>query len=167
MNQYENDSLAQLGEALLREFEVAEKPPVPGEFNRAWRHKLRREKKRPVLRVLGWTARAAVVAFALVGVLAVAAMSIESLRTPLLRFATVHFAPEEVWPEEPEEPQEYRLVSYMDKDNVALSVYFDGKDSYQLLLANEAGQRRYHFRSPELDEDFFQDLKEQLVAAGD
>lgn len=160
-NEYEN--LARLGEELLKEFEAAEKAPVPAEFDRAWRHALRREKRRPVAQLLRWTAAAAVLAFALVGMLTVAALSVESLRTPLLRFAASYLASgEEVRLEEPEEYREYHQISYLGTDSVALEVRTDGNDNYQLLWANEQGLRLYNFHAPELDEEFFRDLGEQL-----
>lgn len=164
----QHENLAQLGEELLQEFEAAGNVPVRAEFDRQWRRTLGREKKRPVLRVIRWTVRAAVLAFALVGALTVAALSVESLRTPLIQYATLHFAPEEeIRLEEPEEFREYHQISCMDAENMALTVYYDGKDNYQLLWANELGQRLYNLHSPELDEDFFQDLEEQWAAAVD
>lgn len=81
MNQKnQHEYLAQLGEELLKEFETAEETQVSAEFDREWRHNLRREKKHPMMRVIRWTATAAVLAFALVGVLTVATLSIDSLR---------------------------------------------------------------------------------------
>ena len=165
-HQNEHENLARLGEELLKEFEAAEKTPVPAEFDRKWRHALRREKKRPVAQILRWTAAAAVLAFALVGMLTVAALSIESLRTPLARFAASYLAyEEEIRLEEPEEYREYRQVSYLGTDSVALEVRTDGNDNYQLLWSNEQGMRLYNFHAPELDEAFFQDLGEQLGMA--
>ena len=163
----QHENLARLGEELLKEFETAEKTKISTEFDRAWRHNLRREKKRPVLRVIRWTATAAVLAFALVGVLTVAALSIESLRTPLVQYAALHFAPEEIRLEELEEIPEYRKISYLGTENMALEVYTDGNNNYQLLWANELGQRLYNFHAPQLDEEFFQNLGEELGAAMD
>ena len=157
----QHDNLAQLGEELLKEFEAAEKTPVPDGFHSHWRQSLRR-RKRPVLQAIRWTAAAAVMAFALVGVLTVTVLTSERLRTPLLQFAAAHFVPEE-----PEEFPEYRQISSVDGENMALTVYFDGVDSYQLLLGNEMGLRQYNITAPELDEDFFRDLGEQLLEAKD
>ena len=56
-------------------------------------------------------------------------------------------------------------ISYVDTENVVLSVYYDGLENYQLLWADEMGQRTYNFCSPELDEEFFWDLGEQLMSA--
>ena len=167
MNQKnQHDNLARLGEKLLKEFEAAEKIPISTEFDREWRHNLRREKKNPVLRVIRWTATAAVVAFALVGVLTVAALSIDSLRKPLLEYAAQRFEQEEeIRLEEPVQFSEYQRISYMDTENVVLSVYYDGLENYQLLWADEMGQRTYNFCSPELDEEFFWDLGEQIMSA--
>ena len=169
MNQKnQHDNLARLGEELLKEFESAEIAPIPTEFDREWQSALRRKKKQPVLRVIRWTATAAVLAFALVGVLTVAALSIDSLRTPLVQYAALHFAPEEeIRMEEPEEIPEYRKISYLGTENMALEVYTDGNDNYQLLWANELGQRLYNFHAPQLDEEFFQNLGEELGAAVD
>lgn len=165
-NKKQQERLAQLGEELLREFESAEKVPVPAEFDRQWRRTLRG--KKPVLKILRWTAAAAVLAFALIGVLMVTALSVESLRTPLIRFATAYLVPaEEIRMEEPEEIAEFRQISCMDTENAALTVYYDGNDNYQLLWANETGQRLYNLHSPELDEEFFKDLGEKLMPAGD
>lgn len=164
----QNENLARLGEELLKEFETAEKTLISTEFDRKWRHNLRREKKRPVLQVIRWTATAAVLAFALVGVLTVAALSIESLRTPLVRYAALHFAPEEeIRLEEPEEIPKYHKITYLGTENMALEVYTDGNNNYQLLWANELGQRLYNFHAPQLDEEFFQNLGEELGAAVD
>ena len=162
----QHENLAKLGEELLNEFETAEKTQISTEFDREWRHNLRREKKSPVLQVIRWTATAAVLVFALVGALTVATLSIESLRTPLVQYAALHFAPEEeIRMEEPEQFSEYQRISYMDTENVVLSVYYDGLENYQLLWADEMGQRTYNFCSPELDEEFFWDLGEQLMSA--
>ena len=164
----QNENLARLGEKLLKEFETAEKTEISTEFNREWRHILRREKKRPVLQIIRWTATAAVLAFALVGVLTVAALSIESLRTPLVRYAALHFTPEEeIRLEEPEEIPKYHKITYLGTENMALEVYTDGNNNYQLLWANELGQRLYNFHAPQLDEEFFQNLGEELGAAVD
>ena len=164
----QHENLAKLGEELLNEFETAEKTQISAEFDREWRHNLRREKKSPVLQVIRWTATAAVLVFALVGALTVATLSIESLRTPLVQYAALHFAPEEeIRMEEPEEIAEFRQISCMDTENAALTVYYDGNDNYQLLWANETGQRLYNLHSPELDEEFFKDLGEKLMPAGD
>lgn len=163
-NQHEN--LARLGEELLNEFESAEIAPIPTGFDREWQSALRRKKKQPVLRVIRWTATAAVLAFALVGVLTVAALSIDSLRKPLLEYAAQRFEQEEeIRLEEPEQFSEYQRISYVDMENVVLSVYYDGLENYQLLWADEMGQRTYNFCSPELDEEFFWDLGEQFMSA--
>ena len=168
MNQNEqHENLAKLGKELLKEFEAAEKTLISTEFDREWRRNLRREKKAPVLRVLRWTATAAVLAFALVGVLTVATLSIESLRTPLVRYVALHCAPEkEIWLGELEEIPEYSQVSALSTETIALEVYTDGNNNYQLLWANELGQRIYNLHSTELDEEFFWDLGEELMAAG-
>ena len=50
---------------------------------------------------------------------------------------------------------------------MVLEVYTDGNDNYQLLWANELGQRLYNFHAPQLDEEFFQNLGEELGAAVD
>ena len=164
----QHENLAKLGEELLNEFETAEKTQISAEFDREWRHNLHREKKSPVLQVIRWTATAAVLVFALVGALTVATLSIESLRTPLVQYAALHFAPEEeIRMEEPEEIPEYRKISYLGTENMALEVYTDGNDNYQLLWANELGQRLYNFHAPQLDEEFFQNLGEELGAAVD
>ena len=164
----QHENLARLGEELLKEFETAEKTQISTEFDREWRHNLRCEKKNPVFRVIRWTATAAVLAFALVGVLTVATLSIESLRTPLVQYVAQRFAPdEEIRMEEPEEIPEYRKISYLGTENMALEVYTDGNNNYQLLWANELGQRLYNFHAPQLDEEFFQNLGEELGAAVD
>lgn len=164
--QYE--TMAQLGEALLREFEGAQKIPVSAEFDKKWRSNLRRKKTRAALCFVRWTAAAAVLAFALVGMLTVAALSFESLRTPLIRFAAAYFTQDDqIHMEEPEQIPEYSQISYMDSENAALTVYSDGNDNYQLLWTNELGQRLYNIHSTELDEEFFRDLGEQLGAAED
>lgn len=169
MNQNnQHDNLARLGEELLKEFEATEKEPVPAEFDREWRSNLRRQKKQPVLRVICWTAKAAVLAFALVGVLTVATLSIDGLRKPLLEYAAQRFEQEEeIRLEEPEEMPDYHQISYLDTDNIALAVYSDGNDNYQLLWSNEFGQRLYNLHSQELDVEFFQELGEQLKSAGE
>ena len=162
----QHDNLALLGEELLKEFETAEKIPISTEFDREWWHNLRRENKHPVLRGIRWTATAAVLALALVGALTVATLSIESLRTPLLQLATMHLAEEEIRLEEPEESPDYWQISALNTDNMVLEVYTDGNDNYQLLYANELGQRLYDVHAPQLDEEFFQSLQEELLSAG-
>ena len=78
-----------------------------------------------MMRVIRWTATAAVLAFALVGVLTVATLSIDSLRKPLLEYAAQRFVQEEeIRLEEPEQFSEYRQISYMDTENLVLSVYY-------------------------------------------
>ncbi len=164
----QHDGLTRLGEELLKEFEAAEKVQVSPEFDREWRGNLSREKKHPVMQVVRWTATAAVLAFAMVGVLTVAALSIDSLRRPLLEYAALHFVQEEeIRVGEPEGIPEYHQISYLGTDNIALEVYSDGNDNYQLLWSNELGRRLYNFYSPELDEEFFRDLGEQLLPAED
>lgn len=164
----QHEIMAQLGEELLREFETGERIPVSTEFDKKWRRTLRRNKECSALRFVRWTAAAAMLAFALVGMLTVAALSFESLRTPLIRFAAAYFAQDDqIHLEEPEQIPEFCQISYMDVENTALTVYSDGNDNYRLLWANELGQRLYNIHSAELDEEFFRNLGEQLAAAED
>ena len=162
-----NDRLAQLGEELLREFETAQPEAISSDFDRKCREAICREKKNPVIQILRWSARAAVIVLALVGAMSVAVLSIESLRTPVIEFALAHFTPEpEIRLEEPEEePVDFKQISYASTDNMTLSVYYDGEDSYQILWADEWGQRLYNFQAPELDEDFFRNLGAKLDTA--
>ena len=162
-----NDRLAQLGEELLREFETAQPEAISSDFDRKCREAICREKKNPVIQILRWSARAAVIVLALVGAVSVAVLSIDSLRTPFMEFALTHFAPEpEIRLEEPEEePVDFKQISYASTDNMTLSVYYDGEDSYQILWADEWGQRLYNFQAPELDEDFFRNLGAKLDTA--
>ena len=162
-NQHEN--LARLGEELLKVFETAEQVAIPADFDGRWRQTLGR-KKRSALQFVRCSVKAAVLAFALVGVLTVAALSIDSLRTPLLKYAALHFAEEEeIRLEEPEEIPEYHQISYLYTDNIGVAVYSDDNDNYQLLWSNELGQRLYSFHAPEMDEEFFRDLGEQFMSA--
>ena len=154
----QHDRLAQLGEELLREFAAAETVSVPAEFHRKCREMIGR--KKPFRQAVLWTARAAVLAFALLGVMTVAVLSVDTLRTPFIQLAVECFPPEQE-----EEMTEYRQISYIATDNVELGVYYDGEASYQLLWSNEYGQRLYNFQSPGMDEAFFHDLSAQLTAA--
>lgn len=161
-----NDHLAELGKELLEEFEAAQPEKIPAALDRRCRETLSRERKNPVIQVLRWSVRAAVIVLALVGAMSVAVLSIDGLRTPFMEFAIAHFSPEpEVRLEEPEEVAEFKQISYAATDNMTLSVYHDGEESYQILWTDEWGQRLYNFHAPDLDGDFFLNLGSKLSAA--
>ena len=160
----QHDRLAQLGEELLREFEAVQPQPVPVEFDRKCREIIVRERKSPVRQAILWTARAAVLVFALIGLVTVAVLSVDALRTPVMHFAAAYLEPESYLEEEREKTAEYTQISFAKADNTTLSVYYDGEDGYQILCSDEFGQRLYNFLSPSIDEAFFQALGVQLVA---
>lgn len=157
MNRKLDDTpLTQLGEELLREFEE-ETITVPAEFDRKCRNMLQPKKKNTAWQLLRWTARAAVLVFALIGVMSVTVLSVSPLQDQFLKFMVESDAPEEEWPE-------YQQISYTETGNATMSVYYDGKTNYQILWANEYGQRIYNFCSQGADELFFHDLSAQLSA---
>ncbi len=155
-----HDLLAQLGEELLREFEETKKTEVSAEFDRKCRDMLCKKKEKPVCQFVWWTAQAAVAAFALVGVMTVAMLSVGILRNGFFRFAAAQLAQEQE-----ETVTEFEQISYAQADNMAMSVYYDGNENYQILWSNEFGQWVYDFRAQGIDEALFRDLGNQLVAA--
>lgn len=157
----QHDRLSKLGEELLQEFDAVQAPIIPAEFD--WKCRKLIGRRNQTGRLLFWVARAAVLAFALVGMLTVAVLSIRGLRTPLIHLAMAHFAPESHLEEQKESLPKYEQISYTTADNTTLSVYCDGKNSYQILWSNEFGQRRYNFLSTDIDEAFIRELESQLA----
>ncbi len=147
--------LAQLGEELLQEFE-AEKTVIPEEFDQKCRNMLQPKKKNTAWQFVRWTARAAVLMFALIGVMTVTMLTVDPLRDDFVQFAAELETPEEEWPE-------YQQITYAEAGNAAMSVYYDGKESYQVLWANAYGQRLYQFCSQGEEESFFHELSAKLM----
>ena len=145
------ENLTRLGEELLREFEETEKTAVSGEFDRKCRKLLQPEKKPIAGQVMRWAARAAVLVFALIGVMTVAMLSVGPLRNHVLRIAAESYVPEETW-------TEFEQISYSRTNNESMAVYSDGKDNYQVLWSNEYGQRVYNFRSEGMGDTFFRNV---------
>ena len=152
-----HDNLSRLGEELLQEFD-AEKTVIPAEFDQKCRNMLQPKKKLTAWQVVRWASRAAVLVFALIGMMTVTVLSINPLRSHVLQLAAECEMPEE------EEWSEYQQISYAQTGNAAMSMYYDGKSSYQILWANEYGKRLYDFSSYSADETFFHDLSAQLNA---
>ena len=163
INETQRNCLEQLGEELLQEFDEARNTPISFEFDRNARKLIEKKQKSSVSHAVFWVARAAVFAFALVGVLTVAALSIDSWRTPLFKFAAAQVAPlQATYPEE--EPLEFQQISHATTDNATLAVYCDGNDRYQLLWADEFGQRWYYFQSSNMDAASILSLCQQFAS---
>lgn len=150
-NETQHEHLAQLGEALLQEFDEAQHAPVPFEFDRKARKMIEKKQKTIAGRAVFWTLRAAVLIFAFIGVLTVAVLSVDSLRTPLFQFASAQVTPEPENIPEDGEPLQLQHISHATTDNATLAVYYDGNDRYQLLWADEFGQKWYYFQSSNMD----------------
>lgn len=157
-HEIEHNRLSQLGDELLSEFENGQRVEIPVEFDRKCRKLFRQERKNPVFQILRWTARAAVLVFALIGVMTVTVLSDSSVRNGIVQFAAEYYAPQD-------ELETYEQICYTQTGNAAMSVYYDGKSSYQILWANEYGKQLYDFSSYRADETFFHELSSQLTAS--
>ena len=167
IDETQHNSLEQLGEELLQEFDETRRIPISFEFDRNARKTIGYKPQSPIRRAAYWTLRTVVLAFALIGVLTVATLSIDSLRTPVLKLAAAQVAPDWEPYSEPEEIAEFKQISHAVSGNTVLIVFYDGVDQYQILVANEYGQQRYDFQSTSLDETSILALGHQLIATDD